>query len=181
MDLGTLFRFAVERAADAEAVVDGAHRRSYGQWYGEIRAVAGGLQAMGLQAGDHLVVVMRNRYETATLYWAAHMLGAIFTPVTWRATAEELRYCLEDAEAAVVAFDDGPGANIAEALAALDFPRDRCIVCAGGQGEGLSFASLTGADPVAGPVGADPDLPCLMLYTSGTTGTPFGRPVVPEV
>ena len=26
---------------------------------------------MGLQAGDHFVVVMRNRYEMATLYWAS--------------------------------------------------------------------------------------------------------------
>ena len=54
---------------------------------------------MGLKAGDHLVVVMRNRYEMATLYWASHLIGIIFTPVSWRASADEINYCLEDAEA----------------------------------------------------------------------------------
>ena len=43
---------------------------------------------------------MRNRYEMATLYWACQLLGIVFTPVSWRATADEIKYCLEDAEAA---------------------------------------------------------------------------------
>lgn len=176
MDLGTLFHFAVQRCPGAEAVVDGETRRSYEQWYAEIRNVAGGLRQMGLGEGDHFVVVMRNRYEMATLYWASHLLGLVFTPVTWRATAEELRYCIEDAEAAAVAFDDGPGEAIAEALAELSFPVDRTIVGPGGQGEGRDFARLMGASPVDDPIGADPARPCLMLYTSGTTGRPKGVP-----
>ena len=96
MDLGTAFRFSVDRRPEAEALVDGGRRLSYAAWYGEIRAVAGGLRQMGLVAGDHLAVVMRNRYEMATLYWASHLLGLIFTPVSWRASPEEIAYCLED-------------------------------------------------------------------------------------
>ena len=80
-----------ERQPGEEAIVDGSRRRTYAQWYEEIKAVAGGLQAMGLTAGDHLVVVMRNRYEMATLYWACHLIGVIFTPVSWRATADEIQ------------------------------------------------------------------------------------------
>ena len=99
MDLGTAFACSVARAPGADALVDGDVRRRYAEWYGEIRAVAGGLQRMGLRAGDHFVVVMRNRHEMATLYWASHMLGLIFTPVSWRASAEEIGYCIEDAEA----------------------------------------------------------------------------------
>ncbi len=176
MDLGTLFHFAVQRRPDAEAIVDGSIRRSYERWYHEIRAAAGGLQAMRLTGGDHLVVVMRNRYETATLYWACHMLGLIFTPVTWRATAAELQHCLEDAEAAAVAFDDGPGENIAEALAGRKIPPERTIVAAGGQGEGTPFNTLLLSEPIDGPSMPPPGEPCLMLYTSGTTGRPKGVP-----
>lgn len=176
MDLGTLFHFAVQRCPNAEAIVDGGVRRTYQEWYGEIRAVAGGLKAMKLKAGDHLVVVMRNRYETATLYWASHMLGLIFTPVTWRATAEELAYCLADADAAAVAFDDGPGDNVLLALDQADIPPQRTIVCPGGRGAGRDFASLLAHAPVDGPVAPSPAATCLMLYTSGTTGRPKGVP-----
>ena len=98
-NLADLFEHAVDNFGDREYVVAEGRRRTYAQWYTEIRAVAGALRAMGLKPGDHLVVVMRNRYEMATLYWACHLLGAIFTPVSWRATREEIAYCLEDAEA----------------------------------------------------------------------------------
>ena len=105
MDLGTAFRFSVDRHPEAEAFVDGGRRLSYAAWYAEIRAVARGLRQMGLRAGDHVVVVMRNRYEMATLYWACHLLGLIFTPVSWRASADEIASCLEDAEAAALAHE----------------------------------------------------------------------------
>src|SRR5215468_11630566 len=98
MDLGSAFAVSVKRQPGAVAVVDGERRRTFAQWDAEIRAAAGALARMGLRAGDHLAVVMRNRYEMATLYWACHMLGVVFTPVSWRATTDEIKYCLEDAE-----------------------------------------------------------------------------------
>ena len=143
MDLGRAFAVSVRRQPGAEAIVEGERRRTYAAWYEEIKAVAGGLTEMGLKAGDHLVVVMRNRYEMATLYWACHLIGVIFTPVSWRASAEEIRYCLEDAEAAAVAFDGASGSAAAEAAAALEHrSADRVIVAADGKGDGRAFARL---------------------------------------
>src|ERR1700751_2155897 len=109
MDLGSAFAVSVKRQPDAVAVVDGVRRRTYAQWDAEIRAAAGALLRMGLRAGDHLAVVMRNRYEMATLYWASHMLGLIFTPVSWRGSLEEIAYCLEDCDATALAHDGAAG------------------------------------------------------------------------
>ena len=145
MDLGSAFAVSVLRQPRQEAIVEGDLRRTYAEWYGEIKAVAGGLQAMGLRAGDHLVVVMRNRYEMATLYWACHLLGLIFTPVSWRATADEIKYCFEDAEAAAVAFDGASGSAAPEAAAALSIDPRRVIVAADGKGDGVPFARLLDA------------------------------------
>ena len=176
MDLGSAFAIAVLRQPRQEAFVEGSHRMTYADWYREIKSVAGGLQEMGLRASDHLVVVMRNRYEMATLYWACHMLGIIFTPVSWRASAEEIQYCLEDAEAAAVAFDGASGDAAALAIAAQKIDPRRVIVAADGIGEGRTYAQLFNARPIAGPARVNEFSTCLMLYTSGTTGRPKGVP-----
>jgi 2-furoate---CoA ligase len=176
MDLGTAFVFACARRPEAEALVEGRRRRTYGAWLDEVRAVAGGLRQLGLAAGDHLVVVMRNRWEMATLYWACQLLGVIFTPVSWRASPEEIAYCLADADARAVAHDGAAGDAAPAAAERLGIDPRRLIVAADGTGDGPSFDRLLAARPVDGPAGVDDGATCLMLYTSGTTGRPKGVP-----
>jgi 2-furoate---CoA ligase len=176
MDLGSAFAVSVKRQPDAVAVVDGERRRTFAQWDAEIRGAAGALARMGLRQGDHLAVVMRNRYEMATLYWASHMLGLIFTPVSWRGSLDEIAYCLEDCDAMAVAYDGAAGSSPAEAAARLKIDPRRQIVAADGKGDGIRFETILDERPIAGPAATDDGATCLMLYTSGTTGRPKGVP-----
>ncbi len=91
MTLARMLAAAAARQPDATAIVDGERRQGYGAWQAEIKALAGGLRAMGLGPSDHLVAVLTNRSETASLYWACQMLGVIFTPFNWRASAAMTR------------------------------------------------------------------------------------------
>lgn len=171
MNLGEVFYRHMLREPGAEAIVDGDTRRAYGDWYTEICAVAGGLQARGLKPGDHLVAVLSNRYETATLYWACQMLGLIFTPFNWRANGEEIAYVLDDADAVAVAFEQATRATVGEAI---DSHGDASLMSI--DIDGGDFAALATSAPVAGPSAVDDGDICLMLYTSGTTGRPKGVP-----
>src|SRR5215831_1496853 len=166
MDLGTVFAVSVKRQPGAVAVVDGARRCTFAQWDGEIRTAAGALARMGLRPGDHFAVVMRNRYEMATLYWASHMLGLIFTPISWRGSLDEIAYCLEDCEARAVAHDGAAGNSPAEAAAPLKIDPRRQIIAADGKGDGIRFEKILDETPIGGPTAPDAETTCLMLYTS---------------
>src|SRR5215471_21769560 len=99
LDLGTSFLASVARDGDALAIVDGELRLSYRDWYRGISALVAGFDALGLKPGDHLVTLLQNRAEAATIHWACQFAGLIVTPLNWRASAQELDFLLADAEA----------------------------------------------------------------------------------
>ena len=63
LDLGRSFLAAVERSPRATAIVDGELRLGYADWMSRLTALAGGLSELGLRHGDHLLVVMQNRWQ----------------------------------------------------------------------------------------------------------------------
>src|ERR1700751_1011538 len=112
LDLGSSFLASVARDPDALAIVDVDVLLTYSAWYEKISALVAGFDALGLKAGDHLVTVLQNRWEAATIHWACQFAGIIVTPLNWRSTAEELDFCLEDAEAKAIVYEKGSAAAV---------------------------------------------------------------------
>lgn len=173
LDLGRSFLASVERSPQATAIVDGDVRLSYADWMSRIAALADGLTSLGLRRGDHLLVVMQNRWEMATLHWACQLLGVIVTPLNWRSTPDEIEYCAIDAQARAVAFDESSTEAIAGSAACNGIVR---IVTGVATGDETSFDELLDADVPERLLHADADDWSIMLYTSGTTGRPKGVP-----
>ncbi len=172
LDLGRTFLQSVERSPNAVALVDGGLRLTYSQWALHVGAVQRALAALGLRRGDHLLAVLQNRWEMATLHWACQFAGIVITPLNWRAKAEEIDYCLEDSGAAALVFEPVVQDAVAASVAAQRVHR---VGLDGASGSTANYAHWLDAPTSPTPQANAEDL-SLMLYTSGTTGRPKGVP-----
>jgi 2-furoate---CoA ligase len=171
-DLGRSFLASVERSPGAVAIVDDERRLTYAEWYAEICRVAEGLAALGLRRGDRLAVILQNRIEMASLHWACQFLGIVVTPLNWRMKAEELDYCLADAEAGALIFDAVAVDAVAGARRAGDLPR---VAIGDAEDATCRFDEWPASGCTLMPRAGPEDL-SVLLYTSGTTGRPKGVP-----
>ncbi len=152
--------------ASRPAVVYQQRTWTYRQLDERVRSVAGLLQALGTAKGDRVVLCMDHREVFLFAHLAAASTpAAVPLPLNPRFTREELRFFVSDSSASI-AIANVDGANHLESLRS-DLP--------------AAFASiLLDAGIFGAPAGRlstarnRADDPCLILYSSGTTGWPKG-------
>lgn len=139
---------------------------SYRQLDDNASRVAALLAKKGVQAGDRIAVLCRNRIEFFELLFACGKLGAVLTPLNWRMPASELLPLVQDAEPTLVFF----GAEDASVAAELGAPSSLIGFDVSGS---IGYAALRDA---ALPQATRKLWPAAdtwyLLYTSGTTGKP---------
>jgi carnitine-CoA ligase len=105
-DVRWLLESRIERAPGKEFLVwrDGEARESwtYAQFGDQVRRVADGLRAEGLQHGDAVCVHARNCPEYMLLWFALSYLGAVMVATNTRSSVDELSYYLRRSRAKAV-------------------------------------------------------------------------------
>jgi len=172
-DLGTSFIASVERSPNALAIVDRDIRLTYRQWYARISALVAAFDAAGLRAGDHLVTVLQNRWEAATLHWACQFAGIVITPINWRAKADEVDFYLENSEARAIVYQDVSADAVGQSKRARHLCR---ISLDTSDGDAFRFTEMIGAAGHEAEPRVSSEAWSVMLYTSGTTSRPKGVP-----
>ncbi len=166
----------------APALISGKRSISYAQLDDRARRAASALHDLGLGAGDHLALLMRNDFAYFEAMRAAAMLNAVCVPLNWHLTAGELKRILDHSGARVmVAHSDLLSGELLEACASLKHvcvPAPPEVRAAYGLAETVMPEGMplwpgwirqyprSRAEP-AGPVNT-------MFYTSGTSGQPKG-------
>ncbi|MFI5332122.1 MAG: AMP-binding protein [Desulfobaccales bacterium] len=168
---------APERVAIIHQAGDAVRKYTYGQLYRGSRAVAGWLQARGVQPGDRVAILLENRPEWPMSYFGALLAGAVAVPLDPVSRWDLIQYALEQTRARVIfTFPQAPLTQLQE----LPFLEEIVVVrepgAPGGKigyfAEVLQSSGDQAELPVLRP--AAPDKLASIIYTSGTTGLPKG-------
>jgi acyl-CoA synthetase (AMP-forming)/AMP-acid ligase II len=175
--LGDIVRRHAAVRGSQTAYAVGADRVSYRAFHERSNQLARALARLGVRRGDRVAVMASNRTEYPIIYFAVLKLGAIVVPVNSRFTAADVAAIVHHAEAETffVAAEFAALVNDLRATERLPLVRRLIAIDASEPAGGLTLAALADAEPrddVAATI--DENDPHVMLYTSGTTGSPKG-------
>ncbi len=165
-----------ERVAFARRDGDGWKDVTSAEFHREVRDLAKGLVAAGLEVGDRVAIMSKTRYEWTLADFAAWTAGVVPVPIYETSSAEQVKWILGDSGAAAVILESpAHAAVVAEVRDQLPELRDVWQIDSGGLDEvaGLG-ADVSDADLDARRSGLDRNSLATIIYTSGTTGRPKG-------
>jgi long-chain acyl-CoA synthetase len=105
--IGKIFDLTVKRFPHKEAIYDVRKnvRFTYHEWSEQVNRLARALLKDGVRKGDRVSTFLFNTEELVTTYFACAKIGAVFNPINFRLTAEEVAYILSDATPKIVLFE----------------------------------------------------------------------------
>lgn len=146
------------------------------QFLDEVKAVAKGIVANGVEPGERIGVMSRTRYEWTLVDYAIWYAGAISVPVYETSSAEQIQWMLSDS-GAVATFLESDKNKATFDQVAVDIPGvtrvwvfdDGVIDTLKEDGRNVSDETLEERRNTV-----NPDTIATIIYTSGTTGRPKG-------
>lgn len=146
---------------------------SYQEFGERVRRLSSLLRSGGVCVGDRVGYLGLNHPVLLETMFAAQALGAIFVPLNYRLTAQELTFIINDAGMHTLVVDDATRAVLEPALPSLCCKQYFTSESAAEGWRNLP-TERAAAEPLAAAVSVDVHDVAVIMYTSGTTGLPKG-------
>jgi long-chain acyl-CoA synthetase len=175
--INDLLAINASRSPDKVALIDPEKGISlrYAEMKMQVLALSNFLTFNNIRTGDRIAFFLKDSIEFLLSLFGTVQTGAIFVPINFRVSADELRYIIEDSQPRILIFDrDGReivekikdrGSSIQEyiytGIDKLDFAKSFSEVIASNVAENTKVSV------------SEENVACI-LYTSGTTGRPKG-------
>jgi fatty-acyl-CoA synthase len=174
-----LLRRAAATYPDKLAVIHGAARFTYREFYSRCRRFADALQQRGIGQGDTVAVMAPNVPALLEAHYGVPMAGAVLNALNYRLDARTIAFILGHGQAKLLIADREFGPTVKAALEEFGEPMPLVEIDDGAGGASLGGteyeAFLDEGDPEAEwAVPRDEWEPIALNYTSGTTGNPKG-------
>jgi fatty-acyl-CoA synthase len=145
---------------------------TYSDFYKISQGLVPYLKSLGISKGDRVAIFAENYVETLFLFFALKRMGAILVPINFRFSKKETEFVLSDSGANILFYDD-TNLELIESLSS-DIHKIPIQNLISQSKEAIKFKGL---EVFAGEY----EKPCMILYTSGTTGFPKGVVITPKM
>ncbi|URM92928.1 long-chain fatty acid--CoA ligase [Actinomadura madurae] len=151
----------------AAALIHEDRTLTYAGLLGRVARLANALRDLGVEPGERVAYLGTNHPSFMETLFATGMLGGVFVPLNTRLAGPEIAYQLADCGASVLVHAPSH-AELVDGVRGGTPVRERIAL------DGRYEELLAAADdaPLDLPVALDD--PCMIMYTSGTTGSPKG-------
>lgn len=175
-DVAELLARAAAEDPDRLAIVEAAGRRvTWGELEDEVGRLTAGLVGAGVVAGHRVMLALGNRIEFVVAYLAVLRTQAVAVPVNPVSPPGDLARMLIDSGARLVFADLASRDAVRAAAETIEQPPRIVLVDAASvtlSDDEWAYTDLRVDEARAVPPLRDPEKLAVLLYTSGTSGTP---------
>ena len=106
LDLGRMLTAHARLSPQRIGARDLERSMTFDQWNSRACRLANALLGLGLSKGDRVAILAYNTVEWVEIYAAAAKAGIVAVPLNFRLVGKEIRYIVDDAEAAAIIVQD---------------------------------------------------------------------------
>jgi fatty-acyl-CoA synthase len=160
--------------AEREAVVDGALRLTYGQFFERCDRWSAAMQTFGIRPGDRVAYIAPNTHAHLESFYAVPQIGAVVVPINYRLIADDFAYIINHSGARLVCAHSDYLETVESIRSQLPTV-ERFVALEGARDGWLDYEAILAASSphFEAPVIQESDL-LSINYTSGTTARPKG-------